>query len=1322
MTNGITKTIIISFLALFALNTTPALAGPSDNLEPTSDNIIDESETNDTTAQDLSDYFDLTTDNVDVLINGGLSDSSDIDKYQYTALANSAVSVQLNITDILYSDITCMQSAQDRTIMVTDNNTIWQLQGEIVTKITDDIAIADAIDALELEDVFINDLSVNDLGDIVITLNENVCYIDPDGNIALLYSSSDITTALGTDSILLSSVAIYDETLYFTDKTAAYLLKGDLSSSALEITINSFEISEYLTDLMTDAYFQTILLQQIEDGTLEFSTTTIASTTDTFRPTYMISVSGSEIYADGYYVSELSSTLDGKGTIDLISLNDEDEYEFSEFMAASDDIVHPTALAISDSDDFDNTMFMGNFDTMGNEFDGHVYKIDADGSATDFVTSYVDSEGNTATKNDEEVTGFYDVIDLQFPTDTDTFGNYLYVLSENIDDDTTSGSSSDIWRIDPNGVAELFVENVMDAAGRMEFDTSGVFDNKLIIAPWNSAYDGYIVTVDSDGTVENLAEVDTNILDIAVSPADSVFSGALLVTLSDGKLISIDYDPEDTDTIRTLTWATDLPVGDIPGGNILFGSDDEPIILCGEDKSIISLDYSKKIVKDITDIQIQPRTVTEDNDLEYMTHILVDFGIQPVILSVDESEDDVSFAMIEDGTDIEDDDTADSVGFCFSPEGHCYLYSDIGGYIKIAEWDQDNTAFGSFAELSSIDYDHIDNYSDTDTLSYPEIEAISVVSDSDDSSATYLYALLSNGINNLPEDIDVTLDQDMDDVILNLGNVTEENYTISDVYAAADLNSITLTITGPDGSTDINESVTATASEIAEISLDDLDGGDYIIEASSNLDFAGDYQLLVTYLGKTKQLTVDRSNPELSFTLIGNEQIDVTMTGPGQATFDVSYNPENGNVIAINEVTISGTNAASTLNIQNSDNPENILIESLKVNGSLYSLSCQGDIDTISTDSLYYLYIYNLNVVNLETMELPRFGILNFTADTIGIADPEETTGYSATKTEVNARFIRYMYINKDIFNINLFDSTYSNIFFKLEVDGRIVGSNIYCKYMRDFLVRNSDGNEHAMFDTNIESQTHIFYLTVEDGDLTDCNISSNTGSLLSLELENGSISNTKIYAYGFIRSVSINSNSDEDKGNILNTSTISSSTGIQRIYLAGEFEKGSAIGGTYATISRMICKGNFSGTLSAYRLGNLYVGYNEYARRIAEDDSYTGADFTGGVSITYQIGTIYITGKMRGDNSGDATISSTASTITMISIEDGAQGYIKASNYIGSIMVGMVNGNRGYIVNRDADVDLEVSTSILGRIYYTGELKNAGQISGNPLLIDMVK
>ncbi len=1307
--------LILCIFTFVNLYTTPVYAGPDDTVTPDSGVYVDEGEDNDEDPFDISSYFDFENDVLDVLVNGELEDEDDIDTFRFYAPAGSNIDFQLNLKTIKYNDITSFEAGVDLIVFITDSNTIWTVQDGDVSRLLSDSELADDISELELDQIVINDIWITDDSDIIIAF-DNVIYIaDLDGNLQLLYSASDIETATGISDPQVVNVASSEGYIYIADLTSLKLLQGDMESTGLTVIADYYDIY----DAVDHSGLTVIESLDADTGKFSLFEQTIASTTGTFRPTHMIKVSGSEIYSDGFYCTEFSSSIDGNGGITFITPDESDPTAavFSQFMPADDAIIHPTCLALDTTGSFDNYMYMANFGSnMGNTFDGKVYQIDADGNATDFVSVYLNSDGEAATKGTDYptyVTGFYDVIDMKFSNNLGSYGDYLYVLSENIDDDTDLGSDSDIWRITPQGVAHLFAENVMSGAGRIVFDTTGNFDGKMIIVPWYGTSD--IVTVDADGTVTTLYDgISSNILGAEIAPAGSIFDGSLLLTLDGGDLVGLNYDPNDL--LEETDWASDLPLGDIPGGDIVFDGDKDMYLLAGDEDTKAILKYSE-LLYSFGDTRIQTTLYNRENDLLHQPHISVQLNDEVAIVKVDDLLEEPTTSVVIDSSEFESDDTLSDIGFCFVPNGNCYIYSNNGKWIKVADWDDDDVAFGSFNEISSISHEEIAAETGQE---YPEILNL-VVSPELDSEPNILFAVTSNGLNNLPDSVLETPTQNIDDDILYMGYIDDEDYYPTLAYGSDRLNMVLVNISGPTDNQSVSVLEYADPNGVFEYELTELEGGDYTITLVGVVNYNGEYEMLIRNKGVLKEYLIDADNPESTLTLSDGQIVKLAIDGNGQALVTANYNPETGNITDIFEIEISGTNSGTVIDILNNDDPHNLEVKYITINNSVKSLTCHGTIEEVRTESSKSKRIKNLSFQDVEQIVLPKCGIDVLQVDSLGFKDDTGVNGVAESQNYVTAKYIKEIDVNEDISNIVFFSGIYTNNYKLIDVDGAVIGTTFYGSSISEMAITNKDQDNNAFYESNCYIKGNIREFLVTRGDISNSNIITQKGYIRELTVSDGNLEDSIITAgNSTIKKFEINaSDQNPDNGNVSGDTLISADTNIDSVFIKGNFAKTCEIDAN-KNMKKIIVSGDCAGRIEAFTLGDLMVGYDIKGKRLQESGDFTGSDFSGDLLSTLNIKEVKITGQMKDDNTGQSNIVSTYGNIKNIFIEDNARGYIYAGKNITTVMVGLIDGKRKQIANEDAEVNLEIDARNLTRLYYTGTRNAEYVLPGDPTIVDL--
>ena len=155
--------------------------------------------------------------------------------------------------------------------------------------------MADAIPELDLDQIVINDIWITDDNDVIIAFDSVIYITDTDGNLQLLYSAADIVAATGVTGPQIVNVASSEGYVYLTDQASLKTLQGDISSSALSVIADYYNVY----DTVDHSSLNVIESLNADSGKFSLYEQIIASTTDTFRPTHMIKVAGSSIYSDG---------------------------------------------------------------------------------------------------------------------------------------------------------------------------------------------------------------------------------------------------------------------------------------------------------------------------------------------------------------------------------------------------------------------------------------------------------------------------------------------------------------------------------------------------------------------------------------------------------------------------------------------------------------------------------------------------------------------------------------------------------------------------------------------------------------------------------------------------------------------------------------------------------------------------------------------------------------------------------------------------------------------------------------------------------------
>ena len=653
---------------------------------------VDEVESNDSaaTAQDLTGEFSLDDDDVyAVRVDGSLADSADVDFYRVAMAQEGQINLHINLLEVGHESFTHLAlGSDDSFFLVCDGMTLWRYDSseDEVSLLAGPTDLAGAVSGMSAEEAAIADIVAwaDDAVLVALAGQGGLVRVRSSGAVTQVVTADEISAETGSEAVDLVSVAV--------DSSGNVYLADEATGSVLVCTGSFGGLEYYAAGTAIGAALKSELVSDLEAGVTSIPETDLAVTYGVFKVTSLLWVPAGGLYEEGFYTSQFSEANGGDGSITRVIPNEEDPEEASLIIVhlpeddeeIDEDDMNFTALALAQEDNtgFEGKLFVGNFGfDMGNEFDGHVYQVEPEGTISDFVTAYVDGEGGAFIKKGSEVTGFYDVIDMAFsPGGASVFGNYLYVISENIDDNSAGGSASDIWRIDADGVAQMFVEEIVDGAGSLAFDTEGSYGGDLYVATWQS--NSKILRLTSEGAYSTFYEFggSEQILDMAFAPAGSLFAGELLVMAKRGSgssLIAIDPSGE-TKTV----WSTGIATGDIPSGDFVFDPEGHLVYASSSTKAITRLDYENLFEYQLEDIQVRERLS------DTSPYVLLSLADQPRIVTLGQKAVSSDIATEVSPSDLDvgtvPDDESKNVAFCFSDYGSLFVFIQNRGRLYSA--------------------------------------------------------------------------------------------------------------------------------------------------------------------------------------------------------------------------------------------------------------------------------------------------------------------------------------------------------------------------------------------------------------------------------------------------------------------------------------------------------------------------------------------------------------------------------------------------------------------------------------------------------------
>ena len=423
---------------------------------------------------------------------------------------------------------------------------------------------------------------------------------------------------------------------------------------------------------------------------------------------------------------------------------------------------------------------------------------------------------------------------------------------------------------------------------------------------------------------------------------------------------------------------------------------------------------------------------------------------------------------------------------------------------------------------------------------------------------------------------------------------------------------------------------------------------------------------------------VNRSNSPVQLDLLGAEggveQITLEYGGRGYAQLFFDHRPGSGLVLETDKLEVVDSSAGSTVAV--SAGPENLLLEEIVFDGSLAEFVFAGDVDQLRAAAGSGGTINHVEVGTVRAVHALDYFFQDFYAESMGDADTDMSF--------FDAAGLSSLMVAQDISNVTFLDPNSTNALFSqnkyrdVEVGGIVTGSGFYGSGINEFVVANEADEEIALGDSflwfNAKGAT-IDAVSVQRGDVESCTF------LAEKNLEYFEVADGNFVA-----------------------STVASVNKIEFVYIAGDVDAESQLQASDrlgSRIRKVICGGEFAGTVSVTRVDNVMVGFDGQGRRRAENDEFRGSDLTGTISSILSIGDVNVTGAIR-----NATLSLSNRSLNSILAEDGLEDVtISFPRKVKLIMVGYLNGNPRMIVNPEANVSGSINARALGKMYYTGEL-----------------
>lgn len=1287
------------------------------------DQVVAEQEANDTpeTAQVL----DFVHDILAIGVEGSLGSGQDVDVYGFSVETDGQIELKFTVGQVQDQAITALAAGTEQVIYFIANNSLWRKdtsQGSTLPELLlDSAALAEAM-GIAVDAFAVHDLAVTNDGNLLMTMSGSggILAVDLENGLSasLIISTEDITAVTGVEDPNLVEIAVDGQgRIYVADQTSRSVLQIAADYSTVQYYTEGTDLAEAVERDMT---------ADQKTGITAIPATIMAQTEENFVVNSLVigrgayAVSGQEVF----YATQLSSSRGGDGGITKVIANtdDPDEADFSLFFDPNDeyDTINPSALVLDTEGTFGNKMYMGTFGpSLGDELDGTIYQVNSQGQISEFITSFVDPNGNPITEDGDFNAGFFDITDMAFSYGG-KYGDYLYVLSENDNsDDEEDAFHSDLWRVSPDGVAHGFLSQFADRVISIVIGQMNGEEYLFVGTYASSSQISTVLRIDENGEITTIHEFESgwSVCDMAIGPSNSVLKDRLAITLkgsSRSMLVSMDAAGN-----QVQYYGGGLTPGDVSSGDLAF--DDEGALLVSQNggTNILKLNYEQVLDDGFFDFvfgDLQVRPETTDDTTAYTPYVGIVAANQPRIYQLSSSGDpDDTIAVVSpqyiDSVNYSADDSAE---FTFVFDGG----ADPNMYIYVTDYDAMGVSAqgedGLFNQFSlALSGSTIDSATGLTDVRVTHL-ALNAAGD--------LFAIGRNGTE--VDDEEEIPSQEFDDSVLRLGNVNADAFDPNTVVQLAGLTQMKVSVAEPNGEL-VEEYTVSAAEEFAPSPLTGLAAGNYTVTVEGSTGTGGNfYDLVVSPRGGVFEADYVIAGKSQNLVNYLDENLRFTHTGSGQILLTVGQQPGGGKVVELLSLEIQNSKTDSMISGENLTTAGNLFLGQMILDGSLRELRFAGLIDAViaATGSKGTIERAELGVIG--SVDAANYNFKDFAAESLGDADIEESV--------FNAKSLKNLDIAGDITNVLFLEDNPNNNYdriavggtidgstFKghnygiIEVDGTITDSTFTGRRSKTITVQNTGQEDNA-----ISGSTFTFTgigaaldtLRVLEGDVSSSyfTVSKKIGLF---ELSNGNLSGGKIQVSGQggqIRTILIGrasgSTEEDGAGNITGSAQITAYRKMDKLHADGEIALGVSIRVTNYTgkLVQASCGGEMAGYLYAGKIGEVLAGFDEDGKKLVENGDFNGSDITGTISAFLGINKISTTGKFN-----NANITSSYSSITNIFAEDGfEETTVSAYKTVTRIMVGFLDGNRWKIINENADVSGSVTAKTLGRIYYTGTLE----------------
>ena len=405
-----------------------------------------------------------------------------------------------------------------------------------------------------------------------------------------------------------------------------------------------------------------------------------------------------------------------------------------------------------------------------------------------------------------------------------------------------------------------------------------------------------------------------------------------------------------------------------------------------------------------------------------------------------------------------------------------------------------------------------------------------------------------------------------------------------------------------------------------EQALDDLSippgalaAGTYYIAVSPLNGVTGDYELFAGMEGILETITITGDDLPMILTNSDDERLEFSYTGPGQAALLVERSLITDKIVGTTSLTVTGSTGHSEVSLRNIDNDGNLELQTITLTRSMYSLACGGSVDTLASSGNRNATVRNVTLQDLRTVDAPRFKFQSFTTGNLG--DPNATA-----QVGFDVRSLSELNVHGDIDNVWFFTSDSRNRYDEISVDGVIDTVTFYGDYIRTMNIFNINQEETAMADSGVYLSNYLSEFTVTYGDVNN-SVFTAYKKIDHFELVNGNLKGSRLTTNSRsdrITELLVYGDAGDDetpiRGNI-SACLIAANKMIKYIYAEGQIDSSTQISASSlfsSSLKELSTGGNCAAVINAIRTNEVLIGFDRYGKRKVENETFTGADFTG--------------------------------------------------------------------------------------------------------------